>query len=187
MKAVANFSAVKSASSTGINCARFVRGSIIVTTALWPASDVGNLVTKSIFTCSACSSGIGSGCRSLYGLVFLCLIRWHSSHPAIHSVIESVNFGQCYREATAAVVLAILLYPPARIASCASRTTSAPMDFGIHSFPPDGLWNRRPSSSMYDFARYLIQRVCFELAFLFSFSSVLLRYCRMGPKIAFAA
>jgi len=148
MNAGTNFSAVSSASLTGIHRAHFVKGSMIGVTASYPASDVGSLVTKSIFTCSARSSGIGSACRSPYGLAFLCLMRWQKSHPVIHSAIESVIFGQWYHDPTAAAVFAVPMCPASRIVSCASRITSDLKDLGMHNFPPEGVWNKRPSSSV---------------------------------------
>jgi len=144
MNTIAKFSAVSLASSTGIYHACFVSRSMIVATALFPVSDVGSLVTKSMFILSVRSRGIGSAFSRPYGLACLCLTRWHVSHPATHSVTESVIFSHWYRALTAAAVFATPLCLLPRIAPCASRKMSALNDLRMHNFPPDGLWYRRP-------------------------------------------
>jgi len=121
---------------------------MIVATALYPVSDISSLVTKSMFILSVLSRGIGNAFSRPYGLAFLCLTRWHVSHLATHSATESINFGQWYCALTAAAVFATPLCPLPRIESFASRMTSALNGFGMHSFPPNGLWYRRLSSSV---------------------------------------
>jgi len=60
IKAVVNVSAVKLATVAGIQWVLFVNGSITVTHASCPDSNVGSLVMKSILTRSAHSCGVGN-------------------------------------------------------------------------------------------------------------------------------
>lgn len=142
------FSAARLASLMGIHCSCFVRGSMIIATTLCPVSNVSSLVTKSMFILLACWRGIGSVFSRQYGLVFLCLTRWHVSHPATYSATESINFGQWYHMLTAAAVFEMPLCPLPRITSCTSQITSTLNSLGIHNFLSNGLWYRRHSSSI---------------------------------------